>query len=70
MRTSLPDLLVNGRPILADGAIGTMLFSMGLEQGRAVQEQLRREGQDHAQKVPRVEAIDGSAAHAITTPHL
>jgi len=35
MRTSLPDLLVNGRPILADGAIGTMLFSLGLEQGRA-----------------------------------
>lgn len=33
MRAKLPDLLANGRPILADGAMGTMLFSMGLEQG-------------------------------------
>lgn len=33
MRTSLPDLLSNGRPVLADGAMGTMLFSMGLELG-------------------------------------
>ncbi|MFQ5944491.1 MAG: betaine--homocysteine S-methyltransferase [Anaerolineales bacterium] len=33
MRARLPDLLANGRPLLADGAMGTMLFSMGLEQG-------------------------------------
>lgn len=33
MRTSLPDLLSNGRPVLADGAMATMLFSSGLGLG-------------------------------------
>ena len=33
MRTTLQDLLKNNQPILADGAMGTMLFSLGLEQG-------------------------------------
>lgn len=33
MRSSLPDLLANGQPVLADGAMGTVLFSLGLELG-------------------------------------
>lgn len=33
MRTTLEDLLKAGRPILADGAMGTELMSMGLEGG-------------------------------------
>ncbi len=33
MRTTLAELLSNGRPVLADGAMGTMLFSAGLALG-------------------------------------
>lgn len=33
MRAGLPELLANGRPVLADGAMGTMLFSYGLALG-------------------------------------
>ncbi len=33
MRTSLQDLLASGETIIADGAMGTMLFSLGLTQG-------------------------------------
>ncbi len=35
MRTSLTALLATGKPIIADGAMGTMLMSLGLGQGRA-----------------------------------
>lgn len=35
MKTTLQDLLAAGKPVIADGAMGTMLFSLGLEQGRA-----------------------------------
>jgi len=33
MQTSLQDLLKSGGPIVADGAMGTMLFELGLTQG-------------------------------------
>jgi len=33
MRTTLQDLLAAGTPVVADGGMGTMLFSLGLEQG-------------------------------------
>ncbi len=33
MKTTLQALLDSGRPIIADGAMGTMLFALGLEQG-------------------------------------
>ncbi len=33
MRTTLQDLLASGKPIVADGAMGTMLLSMGLTGG-------------------------------------
>jgi len=33
MRTTLQALLDSGRPIVADGAMGTMLFALGLQQG-------------------------------------
>ncbi|MFV1858444.1 MAG: homocysteine S-methyltransferase family protein, partial [Anaerolineales bacterium] len=33
MRTSLKDLISSGQPVLADGAMGTMLFALGLGQG-------------------------------------
>ena len=35
MRTSLQDLLAGGKPVVADGAMGTMLMDLGLEQGHA-----------------------------------
>jgi methionine synthase I (cobalamin-dependent) len=35
MKTTLKDLLATGQPIIADGAMGTMLFSQGLQQGRS-----------------------------------
>lgn len=35
MKTTLQELLASGGPILADGAMGTMLFSMGLKRGGA-----------------------------------
>ncbi len=35
MRTTLPDLLQENGPVLADGAMGTMLFSLGLQHGDA-----------------------------------
>jgi 5-methyltetrahydrofolate--homocysteine methyltransferase len=35
MEVTLQSLLDTGQPILADGAMGTMLFSMGLERGAA-----------------------------------
>jgi 5-methyltetrahydrofolate--homocysteine methyltransferase len=33
MRTTLQDLLAAGTPVVADGGMGTMLFSLGLAQG-------------------------------------
>lgn len=33
MKTTLQALLDSGKPIIADGAMGTMLFALGLEQG-------------------------------------
>ncbi len=33
MHTTLQDLLAAGTPVVADGGMGTMLFSLGLEQG-------------------------------------
>lgn len=33
MRTTLTDLLASGEPVIADGGMGTMLFSMGLANG-------------------------------------
>ncbi|MFQ5921371.1 MAG: homocysteine S-methyltransferase family protein [Anaerolineales bacterium] len=33
MQTNLGDLLGSGNPVLADGAVGTMLFDLGLDQG-------------------------------------
>ncbi len=35
MKTTLNDLLASGDPIITDGAMGTMLFKMGLEHGGA-----------------------------------
>jgi methionine synthase I (cobalamin-dependent) len=35
MRTTLQDLLAQEGPIVADGGMGTMLFSMGLERGES-----------------------------------
>jgi len=35
MKTTLQNLLAAGKPVIADGAMGTMLFSLGLEQGQA-----------------------------------
>ena len=35
MRTTLGDLLQKDGPVLADGAMGTMLFSLGLQHGDA-----------------------------------
>ncbi len=35
MKTTLQDLLSSGQPVIADGAMGTMLFSLGLEHGDA-----------------------------------
>jgi 5-methyltetrahydrofolate--homocysteine methyltransferase len=35
MKTTLKDLLASGDPIITDGAMGTMLFQMGLEHGSA-----------------------------------
>ncbi|GAB4572347.1 MAG: betaine--homocysteine S-methyltransferase [Anaerolineae bacterium] len=35
MKTTLEALLSTGKPIVADGAMGTMLFELGLEQGHA-----------------------------------
>lgn len=35
MKTTLQALLSSGRPIVADGAMGTMLFSLGLKHGHA-----------------------------------
>jgi len=33
MKTTLKELLASGEPVIADGAMGTLLFDMGLEQG-------------------------------------
>lgn len=33
MRTTLDDLLADGRPVILDGAMGTTLFSLGLQHG-------------------------------------
>jgi 5-methyltetrahydrofolate--homocysteine methyltransferase len=33
MKTTLQGLLAGGEPVIADGAMGTMLFALGLEQG-------------------------------------
>src|SRR5574341_837096 len=35
MRTTLTDLLASGEPVIADGGMGTMLFSMGLSNGES-----------------------------------
>src|SRR5574341_565985 len=35
MRTTLTDLLSSGEPVIADGGMGTMLFSMGLSNGES-----------------------------------
>ena len=35
MKTTLQELLATGKTLIADGAMGTMLFSLGLEQGSA-----------------------------------
>lgn len=35
MRTGLLDLLSEGKPVVADGGMGTMLFAQGLERGSA-----------------------------------
>lgn len=35
MKTTLKDLLSAGKPVVADGAMGTMLFGLGLEQGHS-----------------------------------
>jgi 5-methyltetrahydrofolate--homocysteine methyltransferase len=35
MKASLQDLLASGQPIVADGGMGTMLFSAGLSRGQA-----------------------------------
>lgn len=35
MKTTLKELLSTGHPVVADGAMGTMLFGLGLEQGHA-----------------------------------
>lgn len=35
MKTTLQELLATGQTLIADGAMGTMLFSLGLEQGSA-----------------------------------
>lgn len=35
MKTTLPELLAKQQPILADGAMGTMLFSLGLANGES-----------------------------------
>ena len=34
MKTTLHDLLASGQPVIADGAMGTTLFAMGLEPGQ------------------------------------
>ena len=35
MKTTLKELLATGQPVVADGAMGTMLFGLGLEQGHS-----------------------------------
>ncbi|MBZ0303269.1 MAG: homocysteine S-methyltransferase family protein, partial [Anaerolineae bacterium] len=35
MKTTLEELLAGGRPIVADGGMGTMLFNAGLQRGQA-----------------------------------
>lgn len=56
MRASLPELLANAQPVLADGAMGTMLFSFGLALGDSPElwnlerpEQIRRLHREYIQ---------------------
>ena len=37
MKTNLQTLLDSGQPIIADGAMGSMLFSMGLDRGASAE---------------------------------
>jgi 5-methyltetrahydrofolate--homocysteine methyltransferase len=50
MRTSLGDLLNSGHTVLADGAMGTMLFELGLEHGASAEQW----NLDHPDRVSRL----------------
>lgn len=64
MQTSLGDLLGSGQPVLADGAMGTMLFDLGLKQGDAPD----RWNLDHPDRVSQVhqDYIDAGAQIILT----
>lgn len=64
MRTSLAALLSGDQPVLTDGAMGTMLFALGLAQGEAPE----RWNPDHPDLVQRVhqEYVDAGAQIILT----
>ncbi len=64
MRTSLKDLLSSGQPVLADGAMGTMLFALGLGQGSSP-EQWNLDYPDRVRRVHR-DYIDAGAQIILT----